>query len=378
MRIALILASLVGLGAVPGVVWGKEPVKIGITTILSSPLAERGQQEQYGAQLALDQINQAGGVLGRPVEAYYADNACKPEIGVAATKRLLEQVHVPVVIGALCTPVTRAILPVMAEAKVPLIIATSAGQEFVEAAGIGGNQYAFKTIPSDLDIARGLVRYLLAQHMKSISLVDDAAPFQAENAEKLMMAAKESGLTIVTREKLAATGTDFAALVRKLQEGKPDIVMLNLGASTAPFFKAVEAAGWKQAMSGRIDLAAAQAATSPAFHDAGGLANVTSIAAFSTALDKKPVQDFVKSYVEHTGLVPTQRSFFVYEAVYLAVDAIHRAGADKPEAIEKALKATKMPSLLGGTYVLDDHNHAHTPLFIVGLKDGKPVVVATE
>jgi ABC-type branched-subunit amino acid transport system substrate-binding protein len=76
--------------------------------------------------------------------------------------------------------------------------------------------------------------------------------------------------------------------------------------------------------------------------------------------------------------MPTQRSFFVYEAVYLAADAIRRAGKDTPDAIQKALKTTKMPSALGGTYVVDDHNHSHTPLFIMGLKDGKPVVVATE
>src|SRR5580704_3488209 len=90
-----------------------EPVRIGITTILSGPYADRGQSEQYGAQIALDQINQAGGVLGRPVEAFYADNACKPDIGVPATKWLIEQEHVPVIIGALCTPVTHAIEPVV-------------------------------------------------------------------------------------------------------------------------------------------------------------------------------------------------------------------------------------------------------------------------
>lgn len=123
-----------------------EPVKIGITTILSGPMADRGQQEQYGAELALDRINQAGGVLGRHVEAFYADNACKPDVGVLATRRLLEQEHVPVIIGALCTPVTHAIMPVMQQAMVPLVIATSAGQDFVDASGPNGNDFAFKTI----------------------------------------------------------------------------------------------------------------------------------------------------------------------------------------------------------------------------------------
>src|SRR5271169_935432 len=154
-----------------------EPIRIGITTILSGPLADRGQSEQYGAQLALDRINQAGGVLGRPVEAFYADNACKPDIGVPATRRLIEQEHVPVLIGALCTPVTHAIMPVVQAAKVPLVIATSAGQDFVDASGVGGNDYAFKTIPSEVDIARGLIRLLKARGVKSVAVVTDAGGF---------------------------------------------------------------------------------------------------------------------------------------------------------------------------------------------------------
>ncbi len=83
-RTALILAGLFSVTSLQAA----EPIKIGITTILSGPFADRGQSEQYGAQLALDQINEAGGVLGRPLEAYYADNACKPEIGVPATQAI--------------------------------------------------------------------------------------------------------------------------------------------------------------------------------------------------------------------------------------------------------------------------------------------------
>jgi branched-chain amino acid transport system substrate-binding protein len=90
------------------------------------------------------------------------------------------------------------------------------------------------------------------------------------------------------------------------------------------------------------------------------------------------VRDFVLSYQAHYQIMPTQRSYFVYEATYLVVDAIRRAGSDQPSAIEQALKTTTMPSLLGGVYTPDDHNHAHTPLFIVGLRDGKPTVIATE
>jgi branched-chain amino acid transport system substrate-binding protein len=355
-----------------------EPVKIGITTILSGPMADRGQQEQYGAQLALDRINQAGGVLGRPVEAFYADNACKPDIGVPATKRLLDEVHVPVIIGALCTPVTHAIMPVMQAAKVPLVIATSAGQDFVDASGAGGNDFAFKTIPSEVDIMRGLAHWLKSKDVKSIAVIADDGEFQHANAIAIVKAAKDAGINVTADETIPKDSKDLAPILDKVKGGSPAQLVAILGPSTAGFFKAYEASGWKVPVTGRFDLAGAQGAVSQAFRDAGGLADLTGIAVFTPALDKPEVQDFVAAYKAHYGIMPTQRSFFVFEATYLVVDAIKRAGSDKAEAIQQALKTTAMPSRLGGAYKLDDHNHPRTPLQVIGLHDGKPAVIAIE
>ena len=162
-----------------------EPVRIGVTTILSGQYADRGQSEQYGVELALERINEAGGVLGRPVEAFYGDNAADPATGIAATKRLIEEQHVPVLLGALWTPVTHAIMPIVAEAKVPLVIDISAGQDFVDASGVGGNDYAFKTIPSDRDIALGLMGWLKGQGVHSVAIVSDDNPFNHVNADSM-------------------------------------------------------------------------------------------------------------------------------------------------------------------------------------------------
>jgi branched-chain amino acid transport system substrate-binding protein len=355
-----------------------EPVKIGITTILSGPMADRGQQEQYGAQLALDRINQTGGVLGRPVEAFYADNACKPDVGVPATKRLLDEVHVPVIIGALCTPVTHAIMPVIQQAKVPLVIATSAGQDFVDASGPSGNDFAFKTIPSEVDIMRGLVRWLKSKDIKSIAVVADDGEFQHANAIAVVKAAKDAGINVTADETIPKDTKDFALLFDKLKGGSPAELVAILGPSMAGFFKAYETSSWKVPVTGRFDLAGASSAVSQTFRDAGGVSEFSGVAVFTPALDKPEVQDFVTSYKARYGIVPTQRSFFVFEATYLVVDAIKRAGSDQPAAIEQALKTTTMPSRLGGSYAPDDHNHAHTPLQILGLRDGKPAVIAIE
>jgi branched-chain amino acid transport system substrate-binding protein len=373
-RTALLLAGLLATSTVQAA----EPVRIGITTILSGPNADRGQSEQYGAQLALNRINQAGGVLGRPVEAFYADNACKPDIGVPATKRLIEQEHVPVVIGALCTPVTHAIMPIMKQAKVPLVIATSAGQDFVDASGIGGNEYAFKTIPSEVDIARGLISFLKSKDIKSIAIVADEGDFQRANAVAVAKAAEDAGMKVTGQATLSKGMTDFIGTLAKLKDGSPGEVVAILGPSTAGFFRAYESAGWKVPVTGRFDLANVLAAVSPQFRDAAGLSELTGIAVFTPTLDRPDVKDFVTSYKSHYGLTPTQRSFFVYEATYLVVDAIRRAGSDQPQAIAQALKTSTMSSGLGGSYAPDDHNHSHTPLQILGVRDNGPVVIATE
>ncbi len=365
---ALLAASLLATTA-----QAAEPVRIGITTILSGPTADRGQSEQYGAQLALDQVNEAGGVLGRPVEAFYADNACKPPIGVPATERLIQQEHVPVIIGALCTPVTHAIMPVVLAAKVPLLIATSAGQDFVDASGVGGNPYAWKTIPSEVDIARGLLTYLKSQNVGSIAILADDNMFNRAGATGFGKVAADMGIKVLTSVIVPPGTTDMAPIVAQVKALAPDRVLIVLGPSAAPFYRAYAASDLTAPLTGRLDLGAAAAIV-----PAARVASATSVAVFTPIAPQPGVQHFVAAYQAHTGLMPTQRSFFVYEATLLAVDAIRRAGTDTPEAIEAALKTTTMPSLLGGSYAMDDHNHPHTPLDILGLRDGKPAVIATE
>jgi branched-chain amino acid transport system substrate-binding protein len=355
-----------------------EPVRIGITTILSGPMADRGQSEQYGAQLALNRLNGSGGVLGRPIEAYYADNACDPTIGVPATKRLIEQEHVSVLIGALCTPVTHAIMPLIAEAKVPLVIATSAGQDFVDASGVGGNDYAFKTIPSEVDVARGLMRWLTTQNVKSIAIVAASDSFPHANAVAMAKAASDAGIQVTGEETLDKGTSDFGAVLDRLKMGRPDQVVTILGPYMTVFFKAYEASGWNVPLTGRIDFAVALAAVSKQFVDSGALSRMTSITVFTPEQQTPEIQDFVADYRSHYGLTPTQRSFFVYEATLLVADAIRRAKSDEPTAIREAIKTTNMPSLLGGSYTLDDHNHAYTPLQILGLQNGRPAVILIE
>jgi len=368
---ALLLGSLLAAG--PAL--AEDPVRIGVTTMLSGSDAARGQTEQYGIELALQRINEAGGVLGRPVEAFYGDNASDPATGIRAVHRLIDQEHVSVMIGGLLTAVTHAIMPVVQEEKVPLVIEISSLQDFVEASGVGGNPYAFKTIPSELDIARGMMAWLKKQGAKRIAIVSDDAYFNNANSQSFSRAASEAGIAVATSITIARGTTNFEPVLDQLKAINPDHVVPILNASTTAFFQAYEKSGWNVPLTGRIDFAAVSKAVSPGFIAAGGLDNAASVSMFSAAIQTPGVQDFVKAYESKYGLVPNQLPFYAYEATYLIVDAIRRAGSDKPADIEQALKTTTMPSLLGGTYAMDDHNHSHMPLQIIGLRKGQVTVI---
>ena len=374
LLLAVTLASTLAATLASNGARAADPVRIGVDTPLSGTYADRGQSVQYGVELALARINQSGGVLGRPVEAFYADNAGDEAKGVAGARRLVEQEHVSAVIGALVTAVTHAVMPVMQSMQVPLVVEVSAGQDFVDASGVGGNAWVFKTIPSDKDIAEDLVAWLKQQGVKSVATVTDDAPFNAVNGGSFARVAAAGGLNIALAETVPK-GADLAAVVARVRAAGPDSVVLNLGASTAPFFKAYEQAGGGMAVSGRVDLAAAIGAVSPAFTAAGGLGKVTGITVFSPAIAGPGIQGFVAAYRAKYGLMPTQRSFFAYEAANLVVAAIAQAGSDKPADVQRALKASTMVSLLGGTYAMDDHNHPHMPMQMLGVRDGRVAVI---
>ena len=372
MKFLLSLLALCCVSAgVPA--FGAPPVRIGVTTILSGPNADRGQSEQYGVELALNEINKSGGVLGRQMEASYADNAADPIVGIAAARSLIEQQHVSVLLGALATPVTKAVMPIANAARIPFVIDISAGQEFVAAAGIGGFEYVFKTNPSESDIAMATIRWLKSQNVRSVAIVADDNAFSLANAHAVEAAAAELGVTAVATQVVKSGVTDIDDVIAKLAASAPDRIVTVLTNSSAAFLHAYEQSGGKIPLSGRIDFSVAAKTLSPKFLTSHEFEQASGVSVFTPIVPE--VATFVRAYQDKYGIAPTQRAFFAYEATKLIADAIGRAGSDAPQAIQAALKASAMPSLSGGTFAMDKNNHSHTAMQIVGMRSGKLTVL---
>src|SRR6202045_1729387 len=137
-------------------------IKIGGLFAISGPGSYFGVQDKQGAELAIDQLNKSG-VNGYKFEVQYEDSACSPLPATQAAQRLIEQFKPDVVIGEECSDATLAIMPVMAQAKIPLINAGSSSIKVTEP----GNQWTFRIMPNEvmqgIDIANNAYKRLNAR-----------------------------------------------------------------------------------------------------------------------------------------------------------------------------------------------------------------------
>ena len=133
---ALALALLAGCG---------KPARVGAIVSRSGAASSSGEQVARGFDLAVEQINAAGGVGGRRLELLYRDDSTNPDIGLTALQELVEHEHVSTVLGAVSSTVTLRIAPYCERHRVILISPTASASQLTEA-----GDYIFRTFPSDV------------------------------------------------------------------------------------------------------------------------------------------------------------------------------------------------------------------------------------
>src|SRR5437660_11773495 len=144
----LFAASVLGLIAVASISATQaqdKTIKIGGLLPMSGPGAYFGAQDKQGIELALEQLNKAG-VNGAKFTIQYEDSACSPLPASQAAKRLLDQYKPDIIIGEECSDATLAIMPIVEQAKVPLLNAGSSALKITDP----GNPYTFRIMPNEV------------------------------------------------------------------------------------------------------------------------------------------------------------------------------------------------------------------------------------
>ncbi|PWR04607.1 ethanolamine utilization protein EutN [Meridianimarinicoccus roseus] len=222
----------------------QETVKIGLIASLSGPSAKSGEAITRGLMLAIDEINQAGGLLGMPVELIRRDDENNPGKGLTAARELVQREGVAVLFGGLQTPVSLALVPYMNQSQVPFMGPWAAGTPITKNGADPNYIFRVSAVDEMVDIA--LVERAVAVHgAKNPGMMLINNPWGESNEKGLTAALEAKGMPTAGIERIEANDIDVVPQLTRLKEAGADTIFMvaNVGPS-AQVMKSLERMGW--------------------------------------------------------------------------------------------------------------------------------------
>src|SRR5215468_6720491 len=349
-----VLASLALFAAAKEGFAQDKVIKIGGLFAMSGPGSYFGVQDKQGIELALEQLNKTG-VNGYKFEVQYEDSACSPLPATQAAKRLLEQYKPHVVLGEECSDATLAIMPLMEQAKVPLLNAGSSSIKITDP----GSPWTFRIMPNEVmqgvDIATNAYKRLNA---RTAVLLYENTNAGIGNAKVFSDTFTKLGGNILADIGFGRDVNDFTAIATRVAGlGKIDVIpTYTLEGQGLRITQALAQAGVTKGGDGK----AIQLGTiwlPFGFEQKAGknALGYVRIVQFDPTDQRATVRDFIAAFKAKYNAEPTHLHAHAYDQIMLIADVIKR-GAKDPQSIRDGLAATRDFSGVTGSAEFDKTN----------------------
>jgi branched-chain amino acid transport system substrate-binding protein len=348
LTIALVLTLALMLGAAPAT--AAKPIKLGFVYIMSGPFAAYGQFAKQGAEMACDEINTAGGINGREVEAFFEDTTGKPDVALRAIRKLVYQEKVDIVIGLDSSGVAKTVGPAMAQLKTPLIITHAATPDVT---GSVCNDYVFRisvNIAQNLKAAAMLAADTDVKKWTTIG-PDYAFGHQSWEYFETYLKKLKPGVGLTPRADVVFSPfktTDFSSYITKLMQSDADGVLVSLwGGNLIDFVRQASEMGF---FSGKYTVLCTLGAATEVLTALGDkmpeglwVGSRYWFMANEAAIN----QNFVKAFKQRYDNYPSYNSHGAYAAVHTYKAAAEKAGSVDKAAIIKALEGLTLQLPVG-------------------------------
>lgn len=340
----LMLASGLVVGSVAT---HAQPIKVGWLSSLTGPLSSAAIAENQGVQLAVDEINKAGGILGRPIELLTRDTAGDPTKAVNFAQQLAFSDKVHFVIGPVNSGEGLAATPILARAGVPNIV-IGAIDELTDA-----KKYprAFRMINTNMQWISTANEYALnTLKAKKIAVIADTSGYGTASAKSAIALLEKAGVKPVYSVLIDANKTDVMDEMTKARNAGADIVM-PWSAATGLLGRLLNARGemgWDVNVVGHPALMAAQIRkllNKPEYWEKTYAAGYVSTTYLPDGKLPAPTQALVNKVRPLIGGGEIDITFWWvalgYDTVKMVEHAIKKAGSTDPAAIQKVMEETK-------------------------------------
>jgi branched-chain amino acid transport system substrate-binding protein len=342
-----------------------DEIVIGEYGSLTGSEATFGISTKNGIDMAVDEINAAGGVLGKKVRVVVEDDQGKPEEAKVVVQKLIALNKVVAVLGEVASSNTEAAAPVSQENKIPMISPSSTKADITN---IG--DYIFRVC--FIDPFQGYVMAKFTAQtlkLKNVAVFRDIkSAYSIGLADVFVENFKKMGGTIVSDESYSKGDTDFNAQLTTMKSKNPQAVFVP-GYYTDVALIARQAK--KQGLN--VPLLGGDGWDSPKLMEIGGPAlNGSFFSNHYAADDPSPtIQKFIAAYKARFNATPDALAGLGFDSAMVLFDAIKRAGTTEGPKLRDAIAATKDFPGVTGTITLNAQRNADKPAVVLEIKDGK-------
>ncbi|MBN9693952.1 MAG: ABC transporter substrate-binding protein [Verrucomicrobia bacterium] len=351
---------------------GTGPIKIGEYASLTGSEAAFGQSSHRGTELAVAEINKAGGILGRQIELITEDNQSKAGESATIAKKFISRDKVVAVLGEVASGRSLEAAPICQAAGIPMVSPSSTNPKVTE---VGDHIFRVCFIdPFQGKLLADFAKRTLKARRVAI-LSDVSAPYSVGLADFFRKAFTAGGGEIVGEQKYASKDKDFRAQLTAIKAENPDAIFVP-GYYTEAGLIAAQA----RQLGLTVPLFGGDGWEAPELIQIAGsaLENTYYSTHYSPEAADNRVKEFVKAYqAKFNGDIPDAMAALGYDSAMVLFDAIKRAGSTDSTKIRDALAATKDFPCVTGLTTLDAQRNATKGAVIITVKDGKFKYVET-
>jgi branched-chain amino acid transport system substrate-binding protein len=332
VAICAVLALLIGPA------WAQEkPIKLGVMFVSSGPMGGYGKHGFQAVQLAVDEINAAGGILGRKVTALTADSKMQPPLGVEIAKRYILQDKVDFLVGPTSSGVAAALSPVITEHKIMLVLTQAAADSLT---GAQFNPYMFGTLSNAMMHSRAGAYFVADKPYKRWMCIGPNYNYGWDSWASFKSKLKELRPDVEFVGELwpKLTEPDYTEFIKKISDAKPDAVWSPLwGMDAVNFIKQALPMKLFDKIKFAFPDGAALETLAPLGKDMPDGIYIAARYFFLTP-DSEMNSKFVKSYYDRFKEWPDYMAEETYAGIYFIKAAVERAGTTDTEKVIKAVE----------------------------------------
>jgi ABC-type branched-subunit amino acid transport system substrate-binding protein len=341
----------------------QDSVKIGLLAPITGPVSPEGNALKTGFEIAIEEINENGGVLGKPVEVVFGDDKADPANATQLAQKFIQQDKVNYIFGTITGDTTVAVAKAAAESKIPV-----SGAILGDAGYCGPYFWPFGE--TGYQLLEGLVPHMTETYGTKVALVGADYVFPREFNKTAKVLLEPLGATVVAEEYAPLGTADWQPVLQKLRSAEPDWILTSVvGGDAISFTQQADAFGILD--SAAITGISLNQEFYPALQaqDNGG----QMVVRYSDQLEGDLNASFVAKYrakTNSTDPIPSVAANAYVGALFVAA-AIEQAGSTEGDEIVKALASLKLSDTILGDVEFNADNHSfQSKMYLVDILEG--------